>query len=81
MNDEKIFEKLNELFFYFEENIFINNGIWSRKANLIFAFSDYVDNLDDAKIADLLKTNNLCLIERFRFVARKGVEKWLNDNM
>lgn len=81
MNDKKIFEILNELFFNFEENIFINDGVWSKKANLIFAFSDYIENFTDTQIAEYLKTNDLRLIERFRFIARQGIEKWLNDNM
>ena len=81
MDDKKIFKILNELFFYFEENIFINNGAWPRKANLIFAFCDYIEGMSDAKIADILKTNNISYIERFRFIARQGIEKWLNDNM
>ena len=81
MNDKKIFEILNELFFYFEENLFINDGCWSRKANLIFAFSDFIENMSDATIAEYLKTNNFSYIERFRFIARQGIEKWLNDNM
>ena len=81
MNDKKIFEILNELFFYFEDNLFINDGIWPRKANLIFAFSDFIENMSDAQIADYLKTNNVALIERFRFIAKQGIEKWLNDNM
>ena len=81
MNNKKILEILNEMFFHFEENIFINDGIWPRKANLIFSFSDYIENMSDAQIADHLKTNNLSYIERFRFIARQGIEIWLKNNM
>ena len=81
MNDKKILKILNEMFFYFEENIFINDGVWTRKANLIFSFSDYIENLTDAQIAEYLKTNNISYIERFRFIARQGIETWLKNNM
>ena len=81
MNDKKIFSILTELFFYFEENIFINDGVWPRKANLIFAFSDYIEKMSDAQIAEYLKTNNIKLIERFRFIAHQGIETWLKNNM
>ena len=47
MNDIQIKNILDELFFDFEENIFINNGIWPRKVNLVFAFADYIDELSD----------------------------------
>ena len=70
MNDEKILIILNETFFNFEENIFVNNGVWPRKVNLIFAFSDYIENMRDIQIANILKTNQTHLIERFRFIAR-----------
>ena len=81
MNDEIINEKLNELFFYYENNIFVNDGVWPRQANLIFAFSDYIENLSDAYIADLLKTNDINIIDRFRYLADLGIEKWLKANM
>ena len=81
MNHNYIYNILNELFFNFEENIFINNGVWPRKVNLIFSFLDYIEELSDAQIADILKTNNANMIDAFRFMARQGIEKWLNENM
>ena len=81
MSDKKIELILNNLFFNFEQNIFINNGVWSRKANLVFAFSDYIEEFSDNKIANLLKTNNPKLILRFRYIARLGIENWLKQNM
>ena len=79
--DNNFYNILNEIFFNFEENIFVNNGVWPRKVNLIFSFLDYIEALSDAQIADILTTNDANLIEQFRFTARQGVEKWLNENM
>ena len=81
MDNKNLYNILNEIFFNFEENIFVNNGAWPRKVNLIFAFLDYVETLTDAQIADILMTNDVSLIEQFRVIAKKGIEKWLNDNM
>ena len=81
MDNENYYNILNELFFSFEENIFVNNGIWPRKVNLIFAFWDYIETMSDAQIADILITDDATKIEQFRFVAKQGIEKWLNENM
>ena len=81
MTDKKIFEILNGLFLNFEEDIFVNDGVWPRKVNLIFAFWDYVEDLTDLQISDILKTNSIDNINRFRDIAKQGIEKWLNDNM
>ena len=56
--DNNFYNILNEIFFNFEENIFVNNGVWPRKVNLIFSFLDYIEALSDAQIADILTTND-----------------------
>ncbi len=81
MDNKNLYNILNEIFFNFEENIFINNGVWPRKVNLIFAFLDYIEAMSDAQIADILATNDASLIDQFRIIAKQGIEKWLNDNM
>lgn len=81
MDNENYYNILNELFFSFEENIFVNNGIWPRKVNLIFAFWDYIETMSDAQIADILITDDATKIEQFKFAAKQGIEKWLNENM
>ena len=79
--NKNLYNILNEVFFDFEENIFVNNGVWPRKVNLIFAFLDYIEAMSDAQIADILATNDASLIDQFRIIAKQGIEKWLNDNM
>ncbi len=81
MTDEYIHKILTELFFNFEDNIFINDGIWPRKANLVFAFSDYIEAMPDAEIAAYLLTEDSKVIDKFRYIARQGIEHWLKDNM
>ena len=81
MPDKEIFEILNWLFVNFEENIFINEGVWPRKVNLIFAFWDYIEDMTDLQISDILKTNDPNNIDKFRLMAKQGIEKWLNENM
>ncbi len=81
MYDDKINLLLTQLFFQFEENIFVNDGVWPRKVNLIFAFADYIENMKDAEIAYYLETENQSIINDFRLAARKGIEAWLKENM
>ena len=81
MTDEQLQIVLNELFFDFEDNIFINDGVWPRKVNLVFAFADYIEAMKDAEIAYYLNTNQQKIIDRFRFLAKQGIEIWLKQNM
>ncbi len=81
MTDEQLKIVLDELFFDFEDNIFVNDGVWPRNVNLIFAFSDYIEAMNDAEIAYYLSTNQQTTIDRFRLLARQGIETWLKQNM
>lgn len=81
MTDERLKFILDEIFFDFEDNIFVNDGVWPRKVNLIFAFADYIEEMTDTEIAYYLETEDPKLIEKFRFVARQGIELWLKENM
>jgi hypothetical protein len=81
MNDNRISQILDSIFLDFEENIFINDGVWPRRVNLVFAFSDYIESMTDAEIAYYLHDHHPDTITRFRFIARRGVELWLKENM
>ncbi len=81
MTDERLKFILDEIFFDFEDNIFVNDGVWPRKVNLIFAFADYIEEMTDTEIAYYLETEDPKLIGKFRFVARQGIELWLKENM
>ena len=43
MTQQQINSILNALFWDFEQNKFINSGVWPYKVNLIFAFADYIE--------------------------------------
>ena len=81
MSNKTLNSLLDELFFYFEENIFENNGPWPRKVNLIFSFSDYIKSLSDEEIATFLENNEPQEIESFRKIACEGIDTWLKANM
>lgn len=70
-----------KFFFNFEHRHFKNNGVWTRQVNLVFAFADYIESLSDEEIAEYLKSGNKKLIARFRFTAKQGIDKWLDENM
>lgn len=81
MTDELLHQILDETFFDFETNRFENNGVWPRRANLIFAFADYIETLSDEDIAERLNSDDARLIKRFRTTAKQGIDKWLEENM
>ena len=81
MTDNQLHTILDKIFFRFENNIFTNTGVWPRKANLVFAFADYIEEMKDTEIAVYLNSDDAELIDRFRAAARKGIEIWLTENM
>ena len=81
MTDKQLRRILDEVFFDFEHRHFKNDGVWTRRVNLVFAFADYIESLSDEEIAARLKSNNKKLIARFRFTAGQGIDKWLDENM
>lgn len=81
MNNDFFRNVLDELFFLFENNIFVNDGVWPRSVNLIFAFTDYMENMLDEEISIYINSEKKEDIENFRLVARQGIEHWLKQNM
>lgn len=81
MSDQHIKQVIDAVFFHFEENIFVNNGVWPRRVNLVFAFLDYIETMKDEEIAFYLENNDKNSIDRFRFLVKQGTEVWLKQNM
>ena len=81
MTNKQLQKILDEVFFDFESKYFQNNGIWPRRVNLVFAFSDYIETLTDDEIIEYLGSTNKKLISLFRKNAKQGIDKWLNENM
>ena len=76
--DQLLFE---EIFFDFEQNVFVNEGTWPRKVNLVFAFADYISDISDEDLAIYLKTTNPRSIQKFRASAQKSIDLWLQQNI
>lgn len=47
--------RYDNLFHWFENNKFTNEGNYPRATNLVLEFSDWLDTLDDFDLAELLK--------------------------
>lgn len=47
--------RYDNLFHWFENNKFTNEGNYPRATNLVFEFCDWLDTLDDFDLAELLK--------------------------
>lgn len=78
MTYEKMKEKADELWFFFEQNKFKNEGEYSYNTNLVFAFADYVDGLSDEDLGDFLGSDDDNLIKQFRRMINDGIEEWLS---
>ena len=81
MNKQNINNILDNLFYSFENHMFVNNGVWPRNVNLVFAFSDYIEEMTDAEIALYILSQKKEDIDEFRNIARQGIENWLKENM
>lgn len=46
--------RYDNLFWWFESNLFKNEGNYPRRTNLIFEFAEWIDNLDDDALAEHL---------------------------
>ena len=79
MNQHQIHKKADELWHFFENNIFVNNGQYSYNTNLVFSFADYIDSLSDEDLADFLQCSQNCDVKLFRKILNDGVDKWLHD--
>ena len=81
MNKYQINYILDALFFDFEKNKFVNDGIWSYEANLIFAFSDYIENITEEDLIALLPKDIQPDLAKIKQAAILGINRWLNENM
>ena len=71
--------KADELWYWFEDNLFKNDGIYSYNTNLVFAFADYVDGVSDDDLADFLQCRQKRTVKRFRKMLNNGIDAWLQD--
>lgn len=77
MKRTKMKNKADELWFYFEKNIFVNEGRFSYDTNLVFAFADYVDSVSDDTLAEFLNTRKSSDVRNFRKMLNRGIDRWL----
>ena len=78
MNKEIMHKKANELFWWFEQNRFVNLGAYPRNTNLVFAFADYIETLSDNDISEILSSTENT--KEFRDILNKGIDIWLELN-
>lgn len=81
MTQDQLEYVLDALFWDFEQNKFINDGVWPYKVNLIFAFADYVDNLKIEDITPFAPENMSIDLDIIKQKAMQGINLWLEENM
>jgi len=72
---------LDALFWDFEQNKFVNDGVWPRQVNLIFAFADYIETLSKQDVLPFVREDMFLDIDLIKKHAMKGINLWLNENM
>lgn len=72
---------LDALFWNFEQNIFINDGVWPRQVNLIFAFADYIEGLTEQDVLPFINEGTFLDLNLIKQQAMKGINLWLDENM
>ena len=77
--------RYDNLFFWFENNKFTNAGNYPRATNLVFEFSDWLEELDDDALAehlglfaDFKDVDDACkAANQARIEILNGVDMWL----
>lgn len=77
MKRAKLKAKADELWFYFEKNVFTNEGRFSYNTNLVFAFADYVDSASDETLSEFLNSKRRADVRAFRKMLNRGIDLWL----
>lgn len=75
-------EKYDSLFYWFEDNLFENDGDYSRSTNLIFSFIDFINDKKYNKlIANKLgiSPNDKKSLKKAKNDMIGGCQKWLKN--
>lgn len=81
MTQHQIQYILDALFWDFEQNKFVNDGVWPRQVNLIFAFADYIEELTEQDVLPFINEDIFLDLELIKQQAMKGINLWLKENM
>lgn len=74
-------QKMDKLFFWFEDNLFQNDGPHHRSLNLVFEFADWIDSPHGAeKIEEYWDWwNDDDKIQEIRDEFSRGINLWLEN--
>ncbi len=67
-------KKIDNLFWSFEKNNFEYKNIWPYHTELVFAFVDYIENLSDEQLKELIPEEKPSYVRR---IVNIGTDKWL----
>ena len=79
LTKQQIAQKAKNLFTYFEAHYFENSLSYSRRINLVLEFCDYVNNLKDWEIMDVLESEKIQDADAFRQMINNDADVWLGD--
>ncbi len=77
---QELINKINNLFFDFEETKFKNNTGFGWHTNLVFEFCDYVFSMSNMELVELMSLDNELQAQDIKLEVEKGTQIWLKQN-
>ncbi len=71
--------KADELFWYFENNLFQNTGNYPRNTNLVLEFSNFITELSVDELQSWGKLQSKQEAEALKKMINTGIDIWLSD--
>lgn len=81
LSKQQLQTKASELFTYFEFYKFKDELQYNRRTNLLLEFCDYIEQLSDWEILDILDTQDISDAHNFRKTINNGADIWLADQI
>lgn len=81
MKNKNISITLDRIFMDFAENKFTDDGVWTRKVNLILAFADYIQGISKKEMRRFTPRGAKISLKCLKKAADEGINRWLKDNM
>ena len=71
-------EKIDNLFSWFENNKFTNEGNYPRSTNLVFEFDEWIRELSDISLSEYLGVSLKSAVQARKMISA-GIDKWLEN--
>lgn len=67
----------DSIFYWYEQHVFENDGVWPRNVNLVFGFADWIESVPDTILSSMANAED---VNTVRKDLRLGVDTWIKEN-